>query len=191
MGAVKDQAIAEQEAGFPLLRRAPMLTITVDAIERSVPTNIPYRSERLASFTVTLEPSDEMPSPKLLASIRRAQLADLDAQEAVLRARWDIHVPASAKVAAAPEFHEEPQQAGLVMPNLKPGGPLVTYKGDPFQDGASLAADKRKCSHASHVNPRGIDIKSKGLLTIDQYNFAMRERGAPYCAEHFPQKRGA
>src|SRR5688500_11749567 len=74
-----------------------MVKITVHAMERSLPTSVHYRSDRITSFSleVDLGPVTDKPflDPKWLSDLRERQLADLDAQEDVLRGRFFMHEP--------------------------------------------------------------------------------------------------
>lgn len=82
-----------------------MTRITLTPPERSLPTNVPYRSDRIAGFTVELDVPDamlgEMKAAFLahVARLRDLQVADLDAQELLLRARYDMPTPRPSPVA--------------------------------------------------------------------------------------------
>lgn len=75
-----------------------MTRVIVEALERSLPTTVPYRSERMVSFRVELDDGLEV-GPEILARIREKQLADLDAQEALLRRRWKMPQPEPSDLA--------------------------------------------------------------------------------------------
>ena len=179
-----------------------MVRIIVPSMERSVPTNIPYRSERLASFRVEsdIEAGEGIPSPLLLAKVRAAQLADLDAQEAVLKERWDIFDP---KPAAPKHFHEEPKVASAnphpmaadrkaeqpASAAARPAPILVKPDGSPFPDGSTIAAAKRLCSSSGH-KPLSGNVKERGVLSIAEWNNSMRFKGVPLCFQHLHAKAG-
>lgn len=76
--------------------------ITVHAMERSLPTSVPYRSDRITSFSVELDDHGVAPDQGLLDAIRREQLVDLDNQEAKLRARYAMHQPRPPEGQAEP-----------------------------------------------------------------------------------------
>lgn len=124
--------------------------ITVEALERSLPTSVAYRADRIKSFTAELD-TDEWPvdvdamkrgpgdasaknTLEAIAKVRRCQLADLDDQEAMLRERYDMAVPdapgeRAARLLAAKRAQGNPTEAEVAQARAdlaKPGGDFST-----------------------------------------------------------------
>lgn len=80
------------------------MKVSLPASERSLPTSVEYRSERISSFAIPeLVFADNAPASDILTRIRewrKAQFLDLDEQERDLRARFDMPVPKSARPSA-------------------------------------------------------------------------------------------
>lgn len=109
--------------------------IVVEPMERSLPTSVAYRSERITSFRKELDVPEDAPTPlDKIAKVRAEQLADLDQQEATLRARYDMPAPdrpgeREARILAAKRANGIPTGSEVEQARAdlaKPGGDFRT-----------------------------------------------------------------
>ena len=102
------------------------MKIIVKALERSVPNDIRYWSERLASFEVEADETelafDAKDGLEAIAKIRRLQEADLDDQTRSLARKFDTPMPRKATPVEEPTTAQTNELRHLV-------GELTRYTG--------------------------------------------------------------
>lgn len=77
------------------------MKVIIPSMERSLPTSVSYRSDRISSLAFEVDVTgDEAKalSDEAVAGLRRRQVLDLDAQEAILRAKYDMPQPRPSPV---------------------------------------------------------------------------------------------
>lgn len=181
-----------------------MVRIVVEAMERSLPNDVQYRSERITSFRAEID-SVEPLTPEVLAAIRGKQLADLDAQEAVLRKRWkmreptpsDLAMPGGDFQAADKPLPSAPVvRVGAIGQPSTPRGndaaprqpeskapPHVTPDGKPFPPGLTLAAGVRQCTDPEHPANKPL------FITSNDWDTSHRFFGRALCQAHMAKAR--
>jgi hypothetical protein len=86
------------------------MKVTLTPPERSLPTSVQYRSERIAAFSVDLDFTKDDGPEKVLAALRAwrdMQFQDLDAQETALRSRFAMDKPKPAPPPPEPATREQ------------------------------------------------------------------------------------
>lgn len=163
----------------------PPAKIVIEPMERSLPVfGADYRSERIASFRKELDVPDDAPAPlDKIAKVRAEQLADLDAQEAVLRARYDMPVPdkpgeRAARIAAAKAAQgiPSPSEVAKARADLqRPGGD--------FRPADTMAVPPIADAQPARTTPPPNAMRSVADGTIDELRalgLRLADLGHPY-----------
>lgn len=128
----------------------------VGPMERSLPTSVAYRSDRITSFHV--EADLELADSEVQA-IRARQLADLDAQEAVLRTRFAMERPET------PE--EQVKDEAAIAGDVRQAAASLKRPSGDFQTAdrvAREAATRQSSADAIHYKPRDVTDESADEL---------------------------
>lgn len=171
--------------------------IIVEPMERSLPTNVNFRSDRIASFRFEDDVHrDVAEKPEMLAAylgkLRAMQLADLDAQEAVLRARYDMQTvdkpgEREARIQAARQAQGLPttNEVAQARANVANGGdfqtadkPIPSTPRQAPETKAQPASTRPVSGPPSYVTPDGKPFQAGSSLAAGQRKCSDQEHAA-------------
>ncbi len=157
---------------------------TIPRLAVKIPGPIQYMMGEASSLEyVEIDlPDDAQARAARIREIREEQVADLGA--AIRRVKATMESEVSPRKATATEIKAfgdavpPPAKPAATMPAAPVSPSIVTSQ---YPAGSNVAAIKRVCGNAQAHNPNAAAPFQRGVMTIAEWDYSIKNHGAPLC----------